>query len=682
MDSRQRDRLRYSWPTLCASLFVMLIGLVSLLGWIFDIESFKQFLHYGIAIKANTAIALLLAGLSLCLFIQDQQQGWSRRVGQACAAMVLIIGVLSLSEHMVGWDLGIDQIFFHEEPGPPGSLSPGRPGPPASLCFIFGGIAILLLNERSRKNRILQQVLAIGICLIAAPGLIGYAYGIESLYGIAQYTAIAFHTALALAMLGIGILFAYPDEGIASLVYDKGIGGSLARRFLLPAVLLPLVLGWLRLRGEELGHFEAAFGTAIMMLIMMTLLSTLVLWIAATSSRAESQQQQAKEIMQRANDQLEQRVAERTDELRSSFRYARNLLEASLDPLVTISSEGNITDVNKATELATGVARNDLVGSVFSSYFTEPRKADEGYRKVISEGFVRDYPLTIRHVSGSTMDVLYNAVVYKDESGRMQGVFAAARDITDRKRAEEELNHYRAHLEEVVAQRTEELARSNKDLEQFAYVASHDLQEPLRMVSGYLQLLSERYRGQLDEKADKFINYAVDGAGRMSVLIRDLLEYSRVNTRGEELQNVDSQKALESALRNLGSAIEESGATVTHDSLPMVRADNTQLVQLLQNLIGNAVKFRSPQRPPRIHVSVRNEQAHWLFCVQDNGIGFEQQYEDKIYVIFQRLHGRGHYPGTGVGLAICKRIVERHGGRIWAASELDKGTKFFFTIPT
>ena len=183
-----------------------------------------------------------------------------------------------------------------------------------------------------------------------------------------------------------------------------------------------------------------------------------------------------------------------------AFRYARSLIEASLDPLVTISPEGKITDVNQATELATGVARNDLIGSDFFSYFTEPERANESYRKVISEGFVRDYPLTIRQGSGSTMDVLYNATVYKNEAGQVQGVFTAARDITERKRAEAELERYRLHLEELVAQRTEELSRSNRDLEQFAYAASHDLQEPLRMIAGYLQLLSERYKGQLDGK--------------------------------------------------------------------------------------------------------------------------------------------------------------------------------------
>ncbi len=245
----------------------------------------------------------------------------------------------------------------------------------------------------------------------------------------------------------------------------------------------------------------------------------------------------------------------------------------------------------------------------------------------------------------------------------------------------EDITHDK-QAEQALKRTADELARSNQDLEQFAYVASHDLQEPLRMVAGYLQLLSERYRGQIDAKADKYIAYAVDGAARMSTLIRDLLAYSRVSTRAEQLSPTSSQDALDFALKNLRSAIGESGAVVTHDRLPVVRADKTQLTQVFQNLVGNALKFRDPGRPPRIHVAVREDQGRWLFSVSDNGMGFEQQYEEKMFVIFQRLHGRGNYPGTGIGLAICRRIIERHGGRIWARGEPGKGATFFFTLPS
>jgi PAS domain-containing protein len=374
VDGRLRDRKHYSLPTLCAGILVMLIGVVGLLGWIFDIEPLKQFLHNGIAMKANTAIALLLEGMSLCLFILDQQLKWSQRLGQVCAVLVLIVGVLSLSEHLVGWNVGIDQIFFHETPGPPGSLSPGRPGPPASLCFILGGLALLLLHERSKKNHILLQILALCFGLIAAPGLIGYAYGAQSLYGIAKSTAIALHTALALEFLAAGIFFAYPKEGIASLVYDQGVGGSMARRLLPPAILVPLVLGWFRIRGEQLGYFGDAFGTGVMMLIMITLLSTLVFVIAAATRHTERQQRLSGEALVMANQELEQRVAERTAELHAASRYARSLLEASLDPLVTISPEGKITDVNQATELATGIARKELIGAIFPAILPSRRR--------------------------------------------------------------------------------------------------------------------------------------------------------------------------------------------------------------------------------------------------------------------------------------------------------------------
>ncbi len=239
-------------------------------------------------------------------------------------------------------------------------------------------------------------------------------------------------------------------------------------------------------------------------------------------------------------------------------------------------------------------------------------------------------------------------------------------DITERKKGDAAL-----------LRTTTELTRSNQDLEQFAYVASHDLQEPLRMVAGYLQLLGERYRGRLDEKADKYIAYAVDGAQRMSGLIHDLLAYSRVNIRGEQFQKTSAEEAFCFALRNLGSAVKESGAIIHHDPLPTVRADKAQLRQLFQNLIGNAVKFHSPDRKAEIRVWAREDDRFWHFAVQDNGIGFDEKYRDKMFLIFQRLQGRGKFPGTGIGLAICKRIVERHGGRIWANSRSGEG----FDIP-
>jgi PAS domain S-box-containing protein len=261
------------------------------------------------------------------------------------------------------------------------------------------------------------------------------------------------------------------------------------------------------------------------------------------------------------------------------------------------------------------------------------------------------------------------AKVFLDPAGlpvRMVGINV---DITDRKRSQEEL-----------AMRAEELARSNSELQQFAYVASHDLQEPLRMVASYTQLLRKRYQGQLDADANEFIQYAVDGAVRMQRLINDLLAYSRVNTQGKEFAAVDCERLLEVALSNLKPSIEEAHAVITHDPLPTVQGDETQMGQLFQNLVGNAIKFHGSD-PPRIHLAAQPQAGGWRFSVQDNGIGIEPENASRIFVIFQRLHTREEYPGTGMGLAISKKVVERHGGRIWVESQPGKGSTFLFTLP-
>ena len=353
-------------------------------------------------------------------------------------------------------------------------------------------------------------------------------------------------------------------------------------------------------------------------------------------------------------------------------RY-RGLLEAAPDAMVVVNPGGEIVLLNVQAEKQFGYSRDELVGQKVKNIIPEGfaerlvadalRSAEDALAQQIGTGI----ELTARRKNGSNFPIELMLSPLESADGIL--VTAAIRDITTRKKAE-------AHLLDKV----EELNRSNEELGQFAYIASHDLQEPLRMVASYTQLLSRRYKGKLDADADEFIAFAVDGASRMQRLIQDLLAYSRVGTKGQDLLNVSSENALQQALINLRGAIEASGALVTHDPLPAVMADEMQLVQLFQNLVGNAIKYQSPGIP-KVHISAAGNGAKKsVFSVKDNGLGIDPQYFEKIFGMFQRLHKREEFAGTGIGLAICKKIVERHGGSISVESQPGHGSTFSFAL--
>jgi PAS domain S-box-containing protein len=414
---------------------------------------------------------------------------------------------------------------------------------------------------------------------------------------------------------------------------------------------------------------------------------------------AELQQENTRRT--RAQELLEKQAAE--------LQEQAQLLDLAHDAIMVRELDGRIVFWNQGAAQRYGWSKDEAVGQrtheLFKTEFPQP--LEEIMATIQRAGF---WEGELGHTCKDNRNIVVASrqVLKPGSNTQAPGILEINNDITERKRAEEALRRAHGELETRVQERTselkrsnewlqleiqerkrteaalarrsEELARSNAELEQFAYVASHDLQEPLRMVGSFVQLLERRYKDVLDAKGREHISYAVDGARRMQMLIQDLLAFSRVGTQGKEFTPTNFDSLVRSVLNNLREAISESGAKVNCAPLPTLPADDTQMVQLFQNLISNAVKFRGKESP-RIHITAELSNASWKFAVKDNGIGIDQRHSERIFLIFQRLHSRREYAGTGIGLAICKKIVDRHGGKIWVESEPGKGSTFLFTLP-
>jgi PAS domain S-box-containing protein len=361
-------------------------------------------------------------------------------------------------------------------------------------------------------------------------------------------------------------------------------------------------------------------------------------------------------------------------ELIESEEKIRAISNSAQDAIITIDNEGNITYWNKAAKNIFHYSLEEVIGKNLH-FLLAPKKYHNDFSKGMEKfkasgegnaiGKTLELSALRRNGEEFPIEISLSAVKIKDK----WNAIGIIRDISGRKQIEKTLN-----------QRTEALEKSNKELEEFAYIASHDLQEPLRMISSYVQLLQRRYKDKLDQDANDFIEYSVEGSIRMKALINDLLTYSRVGTKGKEFAPTDINVVLKKVLQNLQISIEENNANITIGPMPTILCDDIQMIQLFQNLIGNAIKFKG-ETPPIVSIRYNEENNDFIFSISDNGIGIEKEYYDRIFMIFQRLHTRDQYSGTGIGLAVCKKIVERHGGRIWLISKIGEGTTFYFSIP-
>jgi signal transduction histidine kinase len=701
----QGERIRIQMAQTATQLFLrrfsrsvcIVIGILSgtaLVGWALNIHILKTLVP-GLA-AMNPLAAILLGLLAIALWRANHSVPASADpVVVGCAAIVALGAILKLVDLFTGMNINPDQWLFRERLFAPGEFAPSEMAAHSAVGLLLCAVSLLLLDVETRSGRRPAQPLLLFTAFLALLVLIGYGYHVLPLYTLGSKIPMALNTAIAFELFCLGALAARPDRGLMIALTSDTTGGAIARRLLPAALLIPLVVGALRFVGEKRGYIRVELGESLFTVANIVFFTALIWWNAKLLYLAECERAWAERRLA-----VQYRVAVVLAESPTIHEATPRILQAIGETLGwhaavmwSVDEQNNTLRCAETWQADTAEAGEFLEVSrrtMFPYDSGLPGKVWAGREPVWIDdvGAIDDFPrapaarkgrlragfavpIRVDDVTFGVMEAFSLEFEQRDEV-LLQVLSAVASQIGqffERRRAEERLR-----------QMTVELERSNTELQQFAYMASHDLSEPLRMVISYLQLLDDRHGKRLAPEAREFIGFAVDGAQRMQALMNDLLAYARVGTRGRTFERVETERIFNSALANLKVAIEESGAVIEREPLPTIHADALQLAQVFQNLIGNSLKFRG-KTPLRVHIGARRNDAEWVFHVRDNGIGIEQKNFERIFDLFQRLHTRQEYPGTGMGLAICKKIIERHGGRIWVESTAGSGATFYFTLP-
>jgi len=682
-----------------AGLVGVCVGISVLLGgWGFGIQSLKAVLHGYSPMAPNTAVGIMLLGLALGLDRGPQAIALCGPLARFCAGLAGLIGSLTLTEYLRGVNLHIDELLFHN---PATFVSPPtRMAALTAICFV--ALAGALLLSRHQRGFLTGQYLAIIAGVLCLFNASGFLYGINTFYQVAFKiggTTMAIHTSLTLGLFCIGVLFSRPDWGLMSMITSATPGGVMSRRLLPSAVLIPCVFGWLRWQGQQHGLYDTAFGLTLLTAFNVVTFSILI-WkcgkilngLDAVRNRAE-------------------RKARVTQQALSKSEISFRQLADSMPQMVwTATAAGELDYYNQQWYDYTGTNFEQAKNSGWRPIIhpDDLQRTIDGWIQALRTCGPYQIEYRFKRADGVYHWHLGRAKPILDPQGKVARWFGTCTDIEDYKRAEAEIRILNEGLEERVRERTTELdqanrqlaaandelkdssrslERSNRQLQDFASVASHDLQEPLRKVQAFGDRLKSVCGSALDAQGRDYLDRMLNASMRMQSLIQDLLKFARVTSHAHPFLPVDLAKVAQEVLSDLEVRIAETKAVVEVGDLPIIEADALQMRQLLQNLIGNALKFHQLGKPPNVRVyadqfeSERAADGMLRLIVEDQGIGFDEKYLDRIFTVFQRLHGRTEYEGTGIGLAICRKIAQRHGGDITAKSTPGYGARFLVTLP-
>ncbi len=672
------------------SWLVMLIGLLVLAGWVLNLPRLTSLSRQWVPMNPTTAVLLVLCGIALRRFAMRYQCVTVDWPGLLCGATVALCGAIKLSEYFLGLNVRIDELLFASQM----MTEEQRMAPNSAFNFLLFGIGLVIIDAENRHRFRPAQACFLITAMVSLLALIGYMYRVLELYRIGSAPPMAFTTALAFTLASLIAIAARPSAGVMRVITSDTTAGATARRLLPAAVLIPLVLGAVRFTGERHGILDAEFSVSLFAVAIMLMFTILIWWnsrllFSAEVARARVErrlavQYGATRVLAEAHDfgqathRIMKGICDRLGWQAGELWKVDNksMLIRCEEVYVTSPEFSDFAECTRKLSFSKGTGLPGEIWDRREPRWIEDVSADPLFSRSLAvsrAGLHAVVAVPIRY-NGTVCGVMEFLSVNPEppDEPLLQTLAAVGTQIgqfAERLVADEQLRKTSADLE-----------RSNTELQQFAYVASHDLTEPLRMIVSYLQLLQHRHQDKLDAEATEFVGYALDGARRMNVMIQDLLAYARVDSRARPLQPTDCESVLTAALLNLKVSIDESGAEIQHERLPTVMGDAIQLTVVFQNLVSNAIKFRG-DAPPRIRIQAQRREHEWIFSVSDRGIGIDPKYFERIFVIFQRLHTRQEYPGTGIGLALCKKIIDRHGGRIWVESEPGQGTIFWFSLP-
>ncbi len=644
-----REILKNLW------LIPALAGASALAGWIFNVEFLKSIFFGMVSMKPNTAVAFIFSGIAMRISPQNQTLR-ARKLMIAVAAVIALLGTSALFEYISDIDLGIDQLLFREDANPAHTSHAGRMAPATAFGFMSAGIAFFI-ETRKLKYFWLQQSFAAGILLLILSWFMGYLYLVKSMYSVFNYTPMAVHTVIAFTAIGIGLLFQYPNKGFVKYIYDKEPAGIIAKRLLAVCLLIIFTTGLLFARGTISGFYSNSAGFAFFALSNIFLMTLSIYYFTKKTN------------------QLNDERAKLADELFANEHRFQSIMDNSMTLISVKDAGGHYLMANRTFEKLRNISAERIKGMTDHAMFPKDiaDKLVKNDEAVLKTGVHAEFEETIQ-TAKELRTYLSHKFPLSDAIGCPHAVGAISMDITERKRNEEEKQVLIKDLETTNSL----LTTANKELETFSYSVSHDLRAPLRAIDGYSKMLTEDHAGKLDAEAMRLLNVIRRNTQKMGQLIDNLLDFSRMGRKEMENSAVDMTKLAQSAYSQIN---EKTPADCKILDMPRTYGDMVMLKQVFLNLLSNAVKYSRHKSDPEIEAGGKKEDGYNLYWVKDNGAGFDMKFVHKLFMVFERLHSQEEFEGTGVGLAIVQKIIQRHGGEVWAESKVNEGAVFYFKLP-